>query len=136
MSASGTIVEGGLPTYQYRCTACSQPLEVVQSFTDAPLTECPACHGSLRKVFSAVGVVFKGSGFYQTDSRPAAKGESAGKGDSAGKDGEAAKPAATSADGGAKSDGAAKSTDKPAGKKGGDKPSKKPAGDSGSHKVA
>jgi putative FmdB family regulatory protein len=58
-----------VPTYQYACTACDERLEAVQSFTDAPLTECPACGGALRKVFSAVGVVFKGSGFYKTDSR-------------------------------------------------------------------
>jgi putative FmdB family regulatory protein len=58
-----------VPTYQYACTACGEPLEAVQSFTDAALTECPACGGALRKVFSAVGVVFKGSGFYKTDSR-------------------------------------------------------------------
>ncbi len=64
-----------MPTYQYTCTACAEPLEAVQSFTDAPLTECPACGGTLRKVFSAVGVVFKGSGFYKNDSR---KPESSG----------------------------------------------------------
>ena len=58
-----------MPTYQYTCTACEQPLEVVQSFSDAALTECPACGGRLRKVYGAVGVVFKGSGFYKTDSR-------------------------------------------------------------------
>lgn len=58
-----------MPTYQYRCTECGHDLEAVQKFTDAPLTECPNCHGHLRKVFSAVGVVFKGSGFYKTDSR-------------------------------------------------------------------
>ena len=58
-----------MPTYQYRCTACGEPLEVVQSFTDDPLTECPDCGGELRKVFSSVGIVFKGSGFYRTDSR-------------------------------------------------------------------
>ena len=58
-----------MPTYQYRCTDCGEPLEVVQSFTDDPLTVCPSCSGTLRKVFSAVGVVFKGSGFYRTDSR-------------------------------------------------------------------
>jgi putative FmdB family regulatory protein len=58
-----------VPTYQYACTACDERLEVVQSFSDAALTECPACGGTLRKVFSAVGVVFKGSGFYKTDSR-------------------------------------------------------------------
>ena len=58
-----------MPTYQYACTACDERLEAVQSFTDAPLTECPVCGGALRKVFSAVGVVFKGSGFYKNDSR-------------------------------------------------------------------
>ena len=62
-----------MPTYQYACTACDERLEAVQTFTDAPLTECPACGGMLRKVFSAVGVVFKGSGFYKTDSRDSKK---------------------------------------------------------------
>ena len=58
-----------MPTYQYRCTDCGEDLEAVQKFSDAPLTVCPACGGQLRKVFNAVGVVFKGSGFYRTDSR-------------------------------------------------------------------
>lgn len=58
-----------MPTYQYRCADCGTDLEVVQKFSDAPLTECPTCGGSLRKVYNAVGVVFKGSGFYKTDSR-------------------------------------------------------------------
>src|SRR3954467_263279 len=58
-----------MPTYQYACTSCGERLEAVQKFSDEPLTECPACGGTLRKVFSAVGVVFKGSGFYKTDSR-------------------------------------------------------------------
>ena len=58
-----------MPTYQYACTACDEQLEVVQKFTDDALTECPSCNGRLRKVFSAVGIVFKGSGFYRTDSR-------------------------------------------------------------------
>jgi len=61
-----------LPTYQYACTACGHQLEAVQSFTDEPLTECPACEGRLRKLFNSVGIVFKGSGFYRTDSRPSA----------------------------------------------------------------
>ncbi len=60
-----------MPTYQYACTACDERLEAVQSFTEAPLTQCPVCDGTLRKVFSAVGVVFKGSGFYKNDSRGA-----------------------------------------------------------------
>ncbi|MEV4299534.1 FmdB family zinc ribbon protein [Microbispora rosea] len=58
-----------MPTYQYACTACGEQLEAVQKFSDDPLTECPVCQGKLRKVFSAVGIVFKGSGFYRTDSR-------------------------------------------------------------------
>jgi putative FmdB family regulatory protein len=58
-----------MPTYQYACTACDHRFEAVQSFSDSALTECPECQGKLRKVFSAVGVVFKGSGFYRTDSR-------------------------------------------------------------------
>ena len=58
-----------MPTYQYACTACDHRLEAVQSFSDDALTECPACGGKLRKVFSSVGIVFKGSGFYRTDSR-------------------------------------------------------------------
>ncbi|MFT4293885.1 MAG: zinc ribbon domain-containing protein [Micropruina sp.] len=68
-----------MPTYQYRCLDCSSQHEVVQKFTDDPLTECPDCEGSLRKVYSAVGVVFKGSGFYATDNRAKKKaGASAG----------------------------------------------------------
>ncbi|MEV0273270.1 FmdB family zinc ribbon protein [Hamadaea sp. NPDC050747] len=67
-----------MPTYQYACTACGHQLEAVQSFTDAPLTQCPECDGTLRKLFSGVGVVFKGSGFYRTDSRKAAGGSSSG----------------------------------------------------------
>lgn len=58
-----------MPTYQYLCTACGHAFEQVQSFSDDALTVCPACEGKLRKVFNSVGVVFKGSGFYKTDSR-------------------------------------------------------------------
>jgi putative FmdB family regulatory protein len=68
--------EDDVPTYQYACTACGHQLEAVQSFADEPLTVCPACEGRLRKLFSAVGVVFKGSGFYRTDSRNDTKGSS------------------------------------------------------------
>lgn len=63
-----------MPTYQYACTACNHRFEAVQSFSDASLTECPVCAGHLRKVFSSVGIVFKGSGFYRTDSRSGAGG--------------------------------------------------------------
>ena len=72
-----------MPTYQYQCTECGEGLEAVQKFTDDALTECPSCGGRLKKVFSAVGIVFKGSGFYRNDSRgstssssPAAKSSS------------------------------------------------------------
>jgi putative FmdB family regulatory protein len=58
-----------MPTYEYRCERCGHNVEVVQSFTDAPLTTCEACAGPLRKVYAPVGIVFKGSGFYKTDSR-------------------------------------------------------------------
>jgi putative FmdB family regulatory protein len=58
-----------MPTYEYACKACGEHLEVVQSFKDNALTECPACGGPLRKVFGNIGVAFKGSGFYKTDSR-------------------------------------------------------------------
>ncbi|MER5395587.1 FmdB family zinc ribbon protein [Streptomyces sp. NPDC002599] len=58
-----------MPTYQYQCTECGEGLEAVQKFTDDALTECPECDGRLKKVFSAVGIVFKGSGFYRNDSR-------------------------------------------------------------------
>jgi putative FmdB family regulatory protein len=58
-----------VPTYQYQCTECGEGLEAVQKFTDDALTECPDCGGRLKKVFSAVGIVFKGSGFYRNDSR-------------------------------------------------------------------
>ncbi|MBG0826340.1 FmdB family transcriptional regulator [Planomonospora sp. ID67723] len=58
-----------MPTYQYACTACDNQFEIVQKFTDDALTVCPSCQGELRKVFSAVGIVFKGSGFYRTDNR-------------------------------------------------------------------
>ncbi len=63
-----------MPTYEYACTACGHRLEAVQSFSDEPLTECPECGEALRKVYGAVGIVLKGSGFYKTDSRAAANG--------------------------------------------------------------
>ncbi len=58
-----------MPTYEYACQSCGNHLEVFQRFTEDPLTECPQCGGQLRKVFGAVGIVLKGSGFYKTDSR-------------------------------------------------------------------
>ncbi|MDP9394240.1 MAG: FmdB family transcriptional regulator [Actinomycetota bacterium] len=84
-----------MPTYQYACTECDHRFEAVQSFHDAALTECPECTGRLRKLFSSVGIVFKGSGFYRTDSRGSGASKSdagtgdagSAKGDSAPKDG-------------------------------------------------
>ncbi|MEU6685597.1 FmdB family zinc ribbon protein [Streptomyces sp. NPDC046832] len=82
-----------MPTYQYQCTECGEGLEAVQKFTDDALTECPNCQGRLKKVFSAVGIVFKGSGFYRNDSRgssssssPAAKSSSASSSSSSSSD--------------------------------------------------
>lgn len=77
-----------MPNYQYTCTECSHAFEQFQSFSDDALTVCPSCEGRLRKVYNAVGVVFKGSGFYRTDSRAATK---------------AAEPAASTATTGAES---------------------------------
>lgn len=68
-----------MPTYQYRCQDCGNDLEVKQSFTDASLTECPDCRGTLRKVFGAAGVVFKGSGFYRNDARAADSAEASAR---------------------------------------------------------
>ena len=129
-----------MPTYQYRCTECDDSLEVAQRFTDDPLTVCPACSGRLRKVFSPVGVVFKGSGFYKTDSRTARKRSDGAKaGDAAAKTGDsgdgtgtaAASPAAGAGStpaGGSKSDGP-----KANGSKSG---SKAPSGSNGSTRSA
>jgi putative FmdB family regulatory protein len=87
-----------VPTYQYACTACGEQSEVVQKFTDDPLTICPACGGRLRKVSSAVGIVFKGTGFYRTDSRAAAK-ETAGAGEKRNGSDPGAKPSGDSGSG-------------------------------------
>jgi putative FmdB family regulatory protein len=81
--------EEPVPTYQYACTACDERLEVVQKFSDDPLTECSVCGGRLRKVFSPVGIVFKGSGFYRTDSR---KGTATGASKDASQNGTGDKP--------------------------------------------
>ena len=94
-----------MPTYQYACTECGEQLEKVQKFSDDPLTVCPNCNGRLRKVFSPVGIVFKGSGFYRTDSR---SGPVAGGKDGAGKDGgKDGKDGKEKADSGSKSDSSA-----------------------------
>ena len=105
-----------MPTYQYACTACGHKFDAVQSFSDASLTDCPECAGRLRKVFSSVGIVFKGSGFYRTDSRAT---ESAGDVKAEKSDKSEKKPADAGSSGGdggstkkepAKSDAGAKSS--------------------------
>ncbi|WP_117215116.1 FmdB family zinc ribbon protein [Allorhizocola rhizosphaerae] len=85
-----------MPTYQYACTACGHQLEAVQSFADEPLSECPACEGRLRKLFSGVGVVFKGSGFYRTDSRASSNGNGNGGSKSSSGSSSPSKPAESS----------------------------------------
>jgi putative FmdB family regulatory protein len=72
-----------VPTYAYACTACDHRFEVQQSFTDAALSECPQCEGRVRKLFNAVGIVFKGAGFYRTDSRGSAGSTTGSDGSSA-----------------------------------------------------
>jgi len=101
-----------VPTYQYTCTECGEPVEAVQKFTDAPLTVCAACGGRLRKVFSPVGIVFKGSGFYRTDSR-----NGSGAAATATKDKQASDSGSSSGDSAANGNGSAPK-DKPAAKSG------------------
>jgi putative FmdB family regulatory protein len=105
-----------VPTYQYACKACDHRFEAVQSFSDSALTECPECTGILRKVFSSVGIVFKGSGFYRTDSRSGAvQGESNGNGNGNGNGKESS--SSSSSEGSSSSSGEKKS-----GASAGDKP--------------
>ena len=85
-----------MPTYEYACRSCGEHLEVVQAFTDDALETCPACGGSLRKVFGNVGIVFKGSGFYKTDSRKSSSAHVTGSSESSG-DGGADKAASSDA---------------------------------------
>ncbi|MFT4043773.1 MAG: zinc ribbon domain-containing protein [Gordonia sp. (in: high G+C Gram-positive bacteria)] len=73
-----------MPTYSYACTECDNKFDIVQSFSDDSLTQCPECSGRLRKLFNSVGIVFKGSGFYRTDSRPSSGGSKSEKSDSSG----------------------------------------------------
>src|SRR6185436_1276609 len=88
---------GTVPTYAYMCTACEHRFDITQSFSDDSLTECPECRGRLRKLFNAVGVVFKGSGFYSNDSRNDSRNsKSSGNGASGGKRPGGGKDAASS----------------------------------------
>ena len=118
-----------MPTYQYTCTDCGEPVEALQKFTDEPLTVCAACGGRLRKVFSPVGIVFKGSGFYRTDSRKSASSDASSS----------ATPAATSSSTESSSNGNGNgngTADKPAAKKPADTASTSAKSSSASEKVA
>jgi len=99
-----------MPTYEYACKSCGEHLEVVQSFTDEPLTTCPACGGPLRKVFGSIGISFKGSGFYRNDSRSdrrrSGSGRSATESRESGSSSESGSGSASSA-GGSSGEGAA-----------------------------
>ena len=114
-----------MPTYQYTCTECGEPVEALQKFTDEPLTVCAACGGRLRKVFSPVGIVFKGSGFYRTDSRKSATSDASS----------AAAPAATSSSTESSSNGSDTAA-KPAAKKPAEAASTPAKSSSSSEKVA
>jgi putative FmdB family regulatory protein len=85
-----------VPTYQYQCTECGEGLEAVQKFSDDALTICPNCQGTLRKVYSAVGIVFKGSGFYRTDSRSSSGSNGKGSSGNGSKDSTSSSSSATS----------------------------------------
>ncbi len=73
-----------MPTYAYRCKDCDHAFDIVQSFSDDALTECPECGGTLRKQYGSVGVTFKGGGFYRTDSRSASGSSSSDSSGSSG----------------------------------------------------
>ena len=103
-----------MPTYQYACTDCGDRSEVVQRFTDDPLTVCSTCGGKLRKVFSPVGIVFKGSGFYRTDSRNGSSTVPAGKDGAAnGSNGSSTDSSSSSSDSGKSSDSSSDSGSRP-----------------------
>ncbi|MGW1226759.1 FmdB family zinc ribbon protein [Streptomyces sp. NPDC002530] len=103
-----------MPTYQYQCTECGEGLEAVQKFTDDALTVCPNCDGRLKKVFSAVGIVFKGSGFYRNDSRGSSSSSTpastAAKSSGSSGSGTDAKPSATASTSSSGSSGSSAST--------------------------
>lgn len=101
-----------MPTYAYACTECNHRFDAVQSFSDASLTDCPECSGRLRKLFSAVGIVFKGSGFYRTDSRSQSNGSNGSK-PKAAEDGSPSGTASSESKGGAKEPAAASTTKPP-----------------------
>jgi putative FmdB family regulatory protein len=114
-----------VPTYQYQCTECGEGLEAVQKFTDDALTECPNCGGRLKKVFSAVGIVFKGSGFYRNDSRAGAGSKSGGS--SSGDSSSSSSSSSTSSDSSSSTTSSSSSSDSSSSSSGSAKPSTTPA---------
>lgn len=98
-----------MPTYSYACTECDNKFDEVQAFTDDALTKCPQCAGRLRKLFNSVGVVFKGSGFYRTDSREPQKSSSAPSADVAASKAEKSDKSADSSSSTSAASGASKS---------------------------
>jgi len=98
-----------MPTYEYLCKSCGKRLEVQQRFSDESLTECPYCEGPLRKVFGSVGIAFKGSGFYKTDSRSSSKSSSSASATSS--EGSTSTPAATSESSSSSSDSSSSSSE-------------------------
>lgn len=94
-----------MPTYAYACTECDHRFEAVQSFSDDSLTVCPECEGRLRKVFNAVGIVFKGGGFYRTDSRSGSSVTAGSSSNGSSSTGDSGASSASTGSGGANSDG-------------------------------
>ncbi len=99
-----------MPTYEYACKSCGEHIDVKQSVTDDPLTVCPSCGGELRKVFGSIGISFKGSGFYRTDSRTPSKERKKEKADAASSSSDRKKDGASSGGSGSKSDSKSDST--------------------------
>lgn len=110
-----------MPTYSYACTECGNHFDVVQAFTDDALTTCDQCSGRLRKIFGSVGVVFKGSGFYRTDSRESAKVSTNGSGNGHAKPSTSSESGGGSGDAGSADKSAASADKKSAEKKSADK---------------
>ena len=99
-----------MPTYSYACTECDNKFDIVQSFSDDSLTECPQCTGRLRKLFNTVGIVFKGSGFYRTDSRPGSSSSDTSSSDSSSSSSSDSSSSAKSSDSSSKSESSTSST--------------------------
>ena len=99
-----------MPTYSYACTECGNRFDAVQAFSDDALTTCPKCSGKLRKLFGSVGVVFKGSGFYRTDSRPGSSSSDTSSSDSSSSSSSDSSSCTKSSDSSSKSESSTSST--------------------------